>query len=55
MDLNVRDAAYGRERYQRITTAVTDDLISRPQQVVERLLAPLLRGLGVGQRHLPYE
>ncbi|GAA0812231.1 AlbA family DNA-binding domain-containing protein [Spirilliplanes yamanashiensis] len=54
MHLELKDAVYGRERYQRVTTAVTDDLIAQPQQVVERLLGPLLRGLGVGHRHLPY-
>jgi hypothetical protein len=49
----IRDR-YNRDRYERVTTASTDDLVVAPQTVVERLLAPLLRGLGVGARYLPY-
>ena len=52
MHLDVRNAAYGRERYQRATTATTEDLVTEPHRVVQRLLAPLLRGLSVGDRYV---
>jgi hypothetical protein len=46
---------YTDEEYERITSASTDELIDAPQLVVEHLVAPLLRGLGIESRYLPYK
>jgi hypothetical protein len=45
---------YTRDDYERTTTAATEELINAPQAVTERLLAPLLRAVGVAPRYLPY-
>lgn len=46
---------YSREEYEKVTSASTEELINAPHAVVERLVAPLLRGLGIGPRYLPYK
>lgn len=44
---------YSQAVYERVTTASTEELINAPDAVVERLVAPLLRGLGVASLYLP--
>jgi hypothetical protein len=46
---------YSREEYEKITSASTEELLNAPHAVTERLVAPLLRGLGIGPRYLPYK
>jgi hypothetical protein len=46
---------YTRDEYQRITSASTEELVNAPHAVAERLVAPLLRGLGIAPRYLPYK
>ena len=46
---------YSRDDYQRVTSASTEELVVGPAAVVERLVAPLLRGLGVAPLYLPYK
>lgn len=46
---------YTDDDYERVTTASTDELINTPQVVVEHLVAPLLRGLGIAERYLPHK
>lgn len=46
---------YSREEYEKITSASTEELLNEPHAVAERLFAPLLRGLGIGPRYLPYK
>lgn len=53
MDLYLRDV-YDRDVYEKTTTAVTAELVTGAHAVVERLVAPLLRGLLVGNQYLPY-
>ncbi len=43
---------YSRGEYERVTSASTDDLVLKPAAVAERLVAPLLRGLGVARLYL---
>jgi hypothetical protein len=43
---------YSRDTYERITSATTEELTGAPGQVAERLVAPLLRGLGVANSYL---
>jgi hypothetical protein len=45
---------YSRDEYEKVTSASTEELINAPHTVAERLVAPLLRGLGVAPRYLPY-
>lgn len=45
--------AYSRDEYERVTTAYTEDLVTDPHAVTERLVAPLLRGLGIAPLYLP--
>jgi Schlafen, AlbA_2 len=49
-----RGNPYSRDDYERGTSAATEELVMTPQAVTERLVAPLLRGLGVGPDYLPY-
>lgn len=46
---------YTREEYERVASASTEELINAPHAVAERLLAQLLRGLGIAPRYLPYK
>lgn len=46
---------YSRGEYEKVTSASTEELLNAPHAVTERLVAPLLRGLGIGPRYLPYE
>jgi Schlafen, AlbA_2 len=46
---------YSRPVYEKITSATTEELINAPNVVAERLVAPLLRGLGIAPRYLPYK
>jgi hypothetical protein len=46
---------YSRDEYERVTSASTEELVNAPHTVAERLVAPLLRGLGVAPRYLPYQ
>ena len=45
--------SYSRREYEKVTSASTEELLSAPHAVTERLVAPLLRGLGIGPRYLP--
>lgn len=45
---------YSRDEYEKATAAATEELVETPHAVAERLVAPLLRGLGVASRYLPY-
>lgn len=49
-----RYAGYPRAEFVRVVTATTGELVSQTPDVVGRLLEPLLRGLGVTSRYLPY-
>ena len=40
---------------EKVTSASTEELLNAPHAVAERLVAPLLRGLGIGPRYLPYK
>jgi hypothetical protein len=44
---------YTRDEYERVTSASTEELVNTPHAVAERLVAPLLRGLGIAPRYLP--
>jgi hypothetical protein len=44
---------YTRDEYERVTSASTEELVNAPHAVAERLLAPLLRGLGIAPLYLP--
>jgi hypothetical protein len=46
---------YTRDEYERVTSASTEELVNAPHAVAERLVAPLLRGLGSAPRYLPYK
>ena len=46
---------YSRDEYERVTSASTEELVNAPHAVAERLVAPLLRGLGVAPQYLPYQ
>jgi hypothetical protein len=46
---------YSRDEYERVTSASTEELVNAPHAVAERLVAPLLRGLGIAPRYLPYQ
>jgi hypothetical protein len=46
---------YNREEYEKVTSASTEELLNTPHAVAERLVAPLLRGLGIAPRYLPYK
>jgi hypothetical protein len=46
---------YTRDEYERVTSASTEELVNAPHAVAERLVAPLLRGLGIAQQYLPYQ
>jgi hypothetical protein len=46
---------YSRDEYERVTSASTEELVNAPHAVVERLVAPLLRGLDIAPRYLPYQ
>jgi hypothetical protein len=46
---------YTRDDYERVTSASTEELVNAPHTVAERLVAPLLRGLGIAPRYLPYQ
>jgi hypothetical protein len=45
---------YSRDEYEKVTAATTEELVDAPHAVAERLVAPLLRGLGVAPGYLPY-
>ncbi|MEH1124834.1 AlbA family DNA-binding domain-containing protein [Micromonospora sp. CPCC 206061] len=45
---------YSRDEYERVTTTTTAELVDQAPAVVERLFGPLLRGLGIDSRYLPY-
>ncbi len=47
--------SYSRYEYEKVTSATTEELINAPHAVAERLVAPLLRGLGIAPRYLPYK
>jgi hypothetical protein len=42
---------YSRDAYERVTSASTEELVNARQAVAERLVAPLLRALGVTNRY----
>ncbi|WP_291408886.1 helix-turn-helix domain-containing protein [Actinophytocola sp.] len=44
---------YTRDEYERVTSASTEELVNAPHAITERLLAPLLRGLGIAPQYLP--
>jgi hypothetical protein len=46
---------YSRDDYERVTSTSTEELVNAPHAVAERLVAPLLRGLGIAPRYLPYQ
>jgi hypothetical protein len=46
---------YNRDDYERVTSASTEELVNSPHAVAERLVAPLLRGLGIAPRYLPFQ
>jgi hypothetical protein len=46
---------YTRDEYRRVTSASTEELVNAPHAVAGRLVAPLLRGLGIATRYLPYK
>jgi hypothetical protein len=46
---------YTRDEYEKVTSASTEELVNAPHAVAERLVAPLLRGLGIAPRYLPYK
>jgi len=46
---------YTRDEYERVTSASTEELVNAPHAVAERLVAPLLRGLDIAPRYLPYQ
>ena len=46
---------YSRDEYERATSASTEELADAPHAVAERLVAPLLRGLGIAPRYLPFQ
>jgi hypothetical protein len=46
---------YTRDEYERVISASTENLVNAPHAVAERLVAPLLRGLGIAPRYLPYK
>jgi hypothetical protein len=46
---------YSPEEYEKVTSAATEELLNAPHAAAERLVAPLLRGLGIGSRYLPYK
>lgn len=45
---------YTRDEYEKTTSATTEELVNAPHAVTERLVAPLLRGLGIASRYLPF-
>jgi hypothetical protein len=45
--------AYTRDEYLRITSASTEEMITAPHAVAERLVAPLSRALGVASLYPP--
>jgi hypothetical protein len=44
-----------RDEYERVTWGSTGELVDTPHAVAERLVAPLLRGVGIAPRYLPYK
>jgi Putative DNA-binding domain len=46
---------YTRDEYEKVTSASTEELVTASHAVAERLVAPLLRGLGIAPRYLPYK
>jgi hypothetical protein len=46
--------AYTAEGYEQVVYTTTSEMVEAPQQVTERLVSRLLRGLGVERQHLPY-
>jgi hypothetical protein len=46
---------YSRPVYEKVTSAATEELVNAPHAVAERLVTPLLRGLGIAPRYLPYK
>jgi hypothetical protein len=51
--LNRPGNSYSRHEYEKVTSATTEELINAPHAVAERLVAPLLRGLGIAPQYLP--
>jgi len=47
--------SYSRDEYEKVTSAATEELVNAPHTVAERLVAPLLRGLGIASLYLPYK
>jgi hypothetical protein len=46
---------YTRDEYEHVTSSSTEQLVSAPEVVAERLVTRLLRALGVAGRYLPYK
>jgi hypothetical protein len=46
---------YTRDGYEKVISASTEELVNAPHAVAERLVAPLLRGLDIASRYLPYK
>jgi hypothetical protein len=46
---------YSRNGYEKSISASTEELVNAPHAVAERLVAPLLRGLGIAPQYLPYK
>jgi hypothetical protein len=46
---------YTRDICEKVTSASTEELVNAPHAVAERLVAQLLRGLGIAARYLPYK
>jgi hypothetical protein len=53
--LSLAGNPYSREEYEKVTSASTEEMLNAPHTLAERLVAPLLRGLGIGPRYLPYK
>lgn len=43
------------DTYERTTPCTTDQLLTQPAAITERLVGPLLRGLTIDKRYLPYK
>ena len=46
---------YTRDGYEKVISASTEELVNAPHAAAERLVAPLLRGLDIASRYLPYK
>lgn len=50
-----RYAPFPTDEYTKVVSTTTRELGTQPAEVVQRLMKPLLRGLGVDKRFLTYE